>query len=335
MTKFKTEKRKAIRGERILVTKAKHFGDHSNYGNGEVLTVVRDYGDGVEVNRNRADGYFALRLFHNEYEVIIEEISSESARIDELERELRTLKVTQSAMKAELQSVRQVADKALREARKPVFGGIDFGRGYSGTATIESIDSSQLIPKQTPNERRAAVIERAKAFVANTKRKIGRREFRIADPSNGIAAYRTLRPEFIVNKEKRAVTVLLKGVGSSKLYAKGIAKCAPDDVFNADIGKAIALGRALGIKVPAEFIDAPKPTEPVVGMHVNRFNMFGANLGTISVDNVERKGPHLFVSVVEVTHIINDTHGYAEAFGDHIIDDTNAEYQQSQTKVSA
>lgn len=49
---------------------------------------------------------------------------------------------------------------------------------------------------------------------------------------------------------------------------RGFAKCAPDDVFNADIGKAIALGRALGLDV-SKFEKAVQPTEFTVGQWID------------------------------------------------------------------
>lgn len=70
-----------------------------------------------------------------------------------------------------------------------------------------------------------------------------------------------VEPEFISNSEKRTVVCLLKGVSSGKVLAKGIAKCAPTDCFNVHIGKAIALRRALGLEVPAEYLNAPQPTD--------------------------------------------------------------------------
>jgi len=66
--------------------------------------------------------------------------------------------------------------------------------------------------------------------------------------------------EFIVNKNKRVVAVLLKS-RSGKVIDRGIAKCAPDDCFNVHIGKAIALRRALGLEVPSEYYNAPQPME--------------------------------------------------------------------------
>lgn len=76
--------------------------------------------------------------------------------------------------------------------------------------------------------------------------------------------------EFIVNREKRTVVVLLRReIRKSEVVSKGIAKCAPEDVFNVDIGKAIALRRALGLTVPSEYADAPKPEGIAVGDVVN------------------------------------------------------------------
>ncbi|WP_134903120.1 hypothetical protein [Paenibacillus polymyxa] len=73
------------------------------------------------------------------------------------------------------------------------------------------------------------------------------------------------RVKFYVNREKRAVTACITYRGGSAVRARGIAKAAPDDVFHAEIGKAIALRRALGLTVPSEYTDAPKPDEPHVG----------------------------------------------------------------------
>lgn len=73
------------------------------------------------------------------------------------------------------------------------------------------------------------------------------------------------RAEFIVNKQKRTVVVILKGHVSKVVRAKGIAKCDPSDCFNVHIGKAIALRRALGFEVPTEYLKAPQPTEVRVG----------------------------------------------------------------------
>ena len=86
-----------------------------------------------------------------------------------------------------------------------------------------------------------------------------------ADVAELVAEYTDYdeRFEFRVNRNKRTVVALSYYKG--RVHGRGIAKCAPDDVFNVHIGKAIALRRALGLEVPEEYVKAPQPTEPRVG----------------------------------------------------------------------
>jgi hypothetical protein len=67
--------------------------------------------------------------------------------------------------------------------------------------------------------------------------------------------------DFVVNREKRTIVALIRDPLTDEVFARGIAKCAPGDVFNAHIGRAIALRRALGLPVPDEYLNAPQPTE--------------------------------------------------------------------------
>jgi len=63
--------------------------------------------------------------------------------------------------------------------------------------------------------------------------------------------------EFISNPEKRTVVALLRYeslYGKPIVWARGIAKCCPEDTFDEAIGMVIALHRVLGIKVPEKFI---------------------------------------------------------------------------------
>ena len=70
--------------------------------------------------------------------------------------------------------------------------------------------------------------------------------------------------EFIVNRKNRKVTALIRDEYGI-VFAKGIAKCSPEDRFNSHIGRAIALRRALGLGVPFYFSNIPQPTETRVG----------------------------------------------------------------------
>lgn len=67
------------------------------------------------------------------------------------------------------------------------------------------------------------------------------------------------RVDFFINASKGAVVAKLTFDTASKplkdrtYETEGRAKCAPGDVFNEHIGKAIALRRALGLEVPVEY----------------------------------------------------------------------------------
>ena len=185
-------------------------------------------------------------------------------------------------------------------------------RQVAELTTKKFVATAQSESLMTPNQQRKATIERARAFVADLTERAQSGKLN-AEGNKYFRLYRTI-PELHVNKDKRVVTALVKGAGSSKIYAKGIAKCAPDDVFNADIGKAIALGRALGLDV-SQFENAPKPTEVVVGMRVDTFYISGekAPYGTREVVGVrQRKYPEFSSGT------------WASMF--EIVDDTEAQY---------
>lgn len=69
------------------------------------------------------------------------------------------------------------------------------------------------------------------------------------------------RVDFFINASKGAVVAKLTFDTASKplknrtYETEGRAKCAPGDVFNEHIGKAIALRRALGLEVPVEYFE--------------------------------------------------------------------------------
>lgn len=66
---------------------------------------------------------------------------------------------------------------------------------------------------------------------------------------------------FFVNKRKRVVVAKIYSnhvtntQGDGTYIATGIARCAPSDVFNEHVGKAIALRRALGLPVPTKYYE--------------------------------------------------------------------------------
>lgn len=109
------------------------------------------------------------------------------------------------------------------------------------TLVIELQDS----PPKTNNQKRSGLNQRAKEFVEEYEDDF---HFEVDEEKRTVFAYSVFREEGRYNS------------------VAGLAVCAPGDVFNADIGKAIALARALNINIPQEFLNAVQPDEVVVGM---------------------------------------------------------------------
>lgn len=123
----------------------------------------------------------------------------------------------------------------------------------------------EWVPDKSPQQRRDEAVERAKADIDELN--VGNKLYKVypdGTPNMWHKPFICLA-EFIVNKEKRTVVVLLRGRSTGQVRARGIAKCAPTDCFNAHLGRAIALRRALGLNVPVEYGYAPQPTEVRVG----------------------------------------------------------------------
>lgn len=155
---------------------------------------------------------------------------------------ISTLEAQVAELKAEVEALKQAQGKSA-----------DIGNTAAHLAK-----AIERAAQPTPNELRKAIIAEARAFVAETTAKMnnGRNKYE----GNETYRYYSTVLEFHVNAEKRTATALVRGEASGKLREKAIAKCAPTDVFNADIGKAIALGRALGLDV-SKFEQAVQPTK--------------------------------------------------------------------------
>jgi hypothetical protein len=190
-----------------------------------------------------------------------------NAKIIEMDYEIDAVKerkgeITVDAPKITIDTpvtAEEVAER-VKKALEPLIG--------RPLAKPESTASSILETVRKINPTRADVVKRAQADVVslmcsetydNDRHPINldgnREDF---DPTFD-------EVDFVVNREKRTVVALLRYIDDKGVWAKGIAKCAPDDVFNADIGKAIALRRALGLSVPDEYLNAPAPGGVAVG----------------------------------------------------------------------
>ncbi|MFL1672174.1 hypothetical protein [Paenibacillus dendritiformis] len=110
---------------------------------------------------------------------------------------------------------------------------------------------------------RDEIIDKAKVDVAKLKR-VGGDQYATLPPTSSLCG-KYYDVKFRINRTKRTVVALIYGGISRTLYSRGIAKCAPGDVFNVHIGMAIALRRALGLDIPQEYVNAPQPEEVRVG----------------------------------------------------------------------
>lgn len=236
------------------------YGEGEWYEAGTVVTVLEVDSDDEEMPYLVSDG---------EYDYWVEAYSvsgkpTKNQRISTLEQQVETL-------------TRRI--EALEQ-----------GTSYTHTPR----PSVEVVKPLTPNQQRKSIIDEAKEFVEDVTlrmkqyghgNKLGKHGEITTDARGWI-----LKAEFVVNPEKRTVVALLRLYYKNDIVVKGIAKCAPDDVFNADIGKAIALGRALGLDV-TRFEQAVKPTEVVVGMVVdNTFEharLFGWGIGKVSKTDYE------------------------------------------------
>ncbi|MCM3365975.1 hypothetical protein HKK70_08975 [Bacillus safensis] len=217
-TKYKTEKRKANVGERILITNAVYSA--GRYKNGDVLKVTHCTENGVRAG-------FIHNIWRGEYEVIVEE-HTPIPNLDEMDCD-------------ELVALSESVMEALR--KRSYKNGYDQGRI---DVEIEAPESDQ--------QKRDEIVAQAKEDVRE-----------LLNSANGYDH------EFIVNSAKRAVVYLRKVAGRTSAGLRGIAKCSPNDCFNAHIGKAIALRRALRLEVPTEYLNVPQPTEIRVGDYVEHF----------------------------------------------------------------
>lgn len=132
-----------------------------------------------------------------------------------------------------------------------------------GIAMADAFSALGKLPARSQQDIRDEIVEKAKRDIDGLK----------VTYHPKLKLYCTA--EFVVNREKRTVVALMKQLSTyptSPIVSRGIAKADPSDCFNVHIGKAIALRRALGIEVPAEYLNAPQPTEVRVGDVVEFYN---------------------------------------------------------------
>lgn len=269
--KYREVSRKANAGERIKIVAADQaFG----YSNGDTFTVSdanrwKVVGSGQAVSVAEV----GIAIYHREY-VVLEPIAAPAQTTVNLP---------------------DLFAQFIRDNAPAV-------RSY--LAELDPVDSADVFEIATPLTR-AKVIEMARERVSELKR-IGS-SLHLDLPKGTPFYYRYYNVEFHVNRDKRTVTALVHVSGNQrKPNAVGIAKAAPDDVFNVDIGKAIAAERALGLALTPEFVNAPNPAEPLAGMWVENRGRVRTVVAS-SKDYVYGKTGTLKSLGVRESRIIDDT----------------------------
>lgn len=178
----------------------------------------------------------------------------------------------------------------------------------------------------SPQEIRDEIVERAKADVKALS--VARVDY--VPALSGLRAGFNMGPgqdvvKFEVNPAKRTVVALLYTQPDEYMWARGIAKCAPGETFNAHIGRAIALRRALGLAVPAEYLDAPGPTEVRVG-DVITFGSVGGRGTLYEVLTLSPGGENLRIIADKYAYMVGEgAHGGDLNDGQAIITDDSRE----------
>lgn len=257
-SRYRMVGRKADVGESVIIVDVSF---PSNYDLGEVFTVDGYVWEtdktlpGIIVSelKRRRGGNINGFVKDGKYRVL-EPIDSEkpslsdSARIAELESRVTEI---ETQLDGVLETIANIGVN-LAELRKGV-----------GSGAIER----KSIARET-------IVERAKADVADLRKFAG---VHVPDGERFLRGRKSFWPcvdgdnhyvpldrvEYVFNRDKRTVVALISD--DEGVWARGIAKCAPGDVYNVHIGKAIALRRALGLAVPDEYVNAPQPTEARVG----------------------------------------------------------------------
>ncbi|OLP64372.1 hypothetical protein BACPU_25970 [Bacillus pumilus] len=240
-TRYNTEKRVANVGEFILITQNSKTPNPS-YRDGDVVIVESIAPYGVYGPGNKGIIWAA------DYEVIIQKYTP-----------------TPDLNHMDLETLLSLNNQVMSRIRELYNTALSSGFNAAGTVTGRFSPNGLAfkVDTRSDQQKRDDIVEKAKDYIESIS---------LNDVNDNGVLY---SHEFIVNAEKRTVVVLRRSPGTTKIHSKGIAKCSPNDCFNAHIGKAIALIRALGLEVPYEFLNVPLPTEVRVGDVVEYRGVFG------------------------------------------------------------
>lgn len=308
MTKFKV-------GDKVRLLNGGGYYPLHGFKNGEVYKVAGKTSDTFSEDTRKR-----IKIKVNDYKgyalpenlELIESKPTKNQRIAALEKEVAELR----PLKEKIEYLEKAVQQYFTVPGEP-------------STAVEEVSTSTVGDKpklkgitieleKTPNQQRKEIIEKAKEFseIEQYRRK---RDGKFVvkstvDPFNW--GVRNIR--FEVNDKKRTVVLLVLGEFGN-VVDRHIAKCHPSDVFNEHIGKAIALGRALGLAV-SEFEQAVQPTEVVVGMIVQDYYKFKEEYIT-EIDNSLN-----FEYINEKIECYRKGVLNHNSFNARIINDTNAIY---------
>ncbi|MEI2280713.1 hypothetical protein [Paenibacillus polysaccharolyticus] len=281
-SRFRMVDRKAAVGERVIVT----GGSCACYETGNFAKVLSSNGRVAFVDLTENADYYddgKWYIDRNDYRVLeplssaepapaseplsakpapdqaAEIIAALTTRVTALEKRVAALETPVAPRLSELGvSAQEAAVTFAKAARK-------------ATVTVAEVSANlALRAKEARQKKRDDIVKRAKEDVE--KLSVSRTD-NVPTLGGGRAIFRMGLSHFLdtvkfeVNADKRTVVALLL-TNDGYVWARGIAKCAPGDVFNSHIGRAISLRRALGLEIPEEYVSAPQPTEVRVGDYV-------------------------------------------------------------------
>jgi hypothetical protein len=301
--KYRMVDRKAAVGERVIMTEAtgtrwegaRHVPD---YHNGDIFEIAR-VNDGAELATSTSGKLF----YHREYHVLeplttapllseqsaqdqaAATISALALRLDALEETVRRMGTDLRVAQEDIDIMDESVAYDVRKLEAEVATLKEAATTYLKTqpttpaeviASLKRHRTTQQNIKAARQQRRDDIVERAKADVKRLVREVGGHGWETSD----IPAFEDHGPltiRFVVSRDKRTVAALAEwACFPGDVCERGTAKCAPNDVFNAHIGKAISLRRALSLEVPADYLNVPQPTEVHVGDVVEGTSHSGA-----------------------------------------------------------
>lgn len=258
--RFRMVERKAAVGERVIALKPCDI-DEANYRAGCTFVVEDVDYFGADITDLLEEGN---AIPHEDYRVL----EPLTAAIQPQNPQLSTLDpVDQYA-----ENIAKLTTKvqALEERVATLEKSANTAKVASGSVN-DALPSFVTKPKKTDQQLRDEIVARAKADVVRLSNMpislVKNNTHRIGFWPHGSEDYNYLPIDFVefsANCNKRTVVAMIRS-DEQGVWLRGIAKAAPGEVFNVHIGKAIALHRALGLEVPAEYMNVPAPTDVRAG----------------------------------------------------------------------